>query len=812
MLSQAHLHDDRAMVMGHYHLATLSDILTIYDVLTIDFGQVVVGFYSGDDTGTVAGDDGLKGKWVFGKDHKPILSPIQDIIDRISKLCELTNKYATKANPPHQNTVATNTATENQQDGSTTTSRGVSRGEDSQRTQKTDGSNKGKDGGGYSKTEALHELGKLYKELDYMYRSFQKLEKFENDLSDPLKTLEANVKDIVTDLDKDELPKQVPHNLRVLRNNITRVKILIPSQHQGGGINSEGNRGLQTTVVTRDAGDLPHLYGSTLFEESYYFKEIEEKYKSLKDDRLRLCFLCFAIFPENAAIKKRFLRFWWVGEELIGPLKEGEDEKDIVNETLNIFVEKGLIQPVLKKSRLEPRSYKMDPIVRSCLNRFAKDARFFDYDQEGKPTMDFSSCKKACMVRSEGATAPWFSEYLKEESGQGKLPVDLVKLQMLFNFPDRNTLMTASKRFDKLQILFNLSKQFPALPTEWFSKMTELKVLYMGKWETTARHIEVEDIDFLKGLKNMKNLRLLSLQGISGIPKIPSTIQNLGNLRILDLRACHNLGRLPDKIGSLKELTYLDLSECYLLDYMPKRLSDFKELQVLKGFVIVDTQNSCTLKDLSNLKNLRKLSINVNTTKFNIDDEERSLNRFQKLEKLRIAWGSRGMPNTNSSKSKSDIKNQQAAAKASTGKENKGDDKGSEANSKTTKVATGVFAATVLWRVKEEEEDLVGLANLVKLDLQCFPYTDPPEWLVPKKLRRLTNLSIRGGKLSYLKHDDKKKWKVDTLHLKFLVGFKMNWKEMLEKFPKLKYLENVRSPRITLCPCDDNGIWQAPSK
>ncbi|XP_039069590.1 disease resistance RPP13-like protein 4 [Hibiscus syriacus] len=574
---------------------------------------------------------------------KPILSPIQDIIDRISKLCELTNKYATKANPPHQNTVATNTATENQQDGSTTTSRGVSRGEDSQRTQKTDGSNKGKDGGGYSKTEALHELGKLYKELDYMYRSFQKLEKFENDLSDPLKTLEANVKDIVTDLDKDELPKQVPHNLRVLRNNITRVKILIPSQHQGGGINSE-------------------------------------------DDRLRLCFLCFAIFPENAAIKKRFLRFWWVGEELIGPLKEGEDEKDIVNETLNIFVEKGLIQPVLKKSRLEPRSYKMDPIVRSCLNRFAKDARFFDYDQEGKPTMDFSSCKKACMVRSEGATAPWFSEYLKEESGQGKLPVDLVKLQMLFNFPDRNTLMTASKRFDKLQILFNLSKQFPALPTEWFSKMTELKVLYMGKWETTARHIEVEDIDFLKGLKNMKNLRLLSLQGISGIPKIPSTIQNLGNLRILDLRACHNLGRLPDKIGSLKELTYLDLSECYLLDYMPKRLSDFKELQVLKGFVIVDTQNSCTLKDLSNLKNLRKLSINVNTTKFNIDDEERSLNRFQKLEKLRIAWGSRGMPNTNSSKSKSDIKNQQAAAKASTGKENKGDDKGSEANSKTTKV------------------------------------------------------------------------------------------------------------------------------
>ncbi|XP_039012592.1 uncharacterized protein LOC120141899 [Hibiscus syriacus] len=445
-----------------------------------------------------------------------------------------------------------------------------------------------------------------------MYRSFQKLEKFEKDLSDPLKTLEANVNDIVTDLKKEELPKQVQHNLRVLRNNITRVKILIPSPHQAAGLNSEGNRGLQTTVATGDTGDLPHLYGEKLFEESYYFQEIKEKYGSLEDKRLKLCLLCFAIFPENSEIKKRFLRFWWVGENLIPP--QGEmDEKDIVNETLKIYVEKGLIQPVLKKNRLEPRSYKMDPIVRSCLISFAKKAVFFDYDQEGKPTMDFSACNKACMVRSEGAAAPWFSTYLKgsdkdeddkesnnskEKQGQGKegeqqeeqekqLPVDLVKLQMFFNFPDRGTLMKASRQFDKLQTLFNLSKQFPSLPKEWFSKMTTLKVLYMGKWETTAgrpRHIEVEDIDFLKALKKMKNLRLLSLQGVSGIPKIPGAVGQLENLKILDLRACHNLERLPDKIGLLKELIYLDLSECYLLDYVPRKLSELKNLEVLKRF------------------------------------------------------------------------------------------------------------------------------------------------------------------------------------------------------------------------------------
>ncbi|GMJ05999.1 hypothetical protein HRI_004269100 [Hibiscus trionum] len=763
-------------------------------------------------------------------------STIQDIIKRLSELGELTAKSAGI------------TETENPQDGST-----GGDGDDGKETPKTESGNKGEDAnndGGFSKTEAQHELGKLYKELDYMLRSFKKLEEFQKDLSDPLKTLEDNVNDIVTDLNKKELPKQVQHNLRVLRNNIIRVKILIPPQRQAASLNSEGNRGLQTTVATGDTGDLPHLYGEDLFEQSYYFKEIEEKYESFNDDkRLKLCLLCFAIFPENAEIKKRFLRYWWVGENLVPP-QEGKDEKEIVNETLNVYVEKGLIQPVLKKNRLEPRSYKMDPIVRSCLIRFAEKNRFFDINTEGKPTMNFSTCYKACMVRSDGAPVPWFSDYLKgkaaEQQGQGKtgeqqgpekLPADLVKLQMLFNFPDKDTLKKASQEFDKLQTLFNLSKQFPGLPKEWFSKMSSLKVLYMGKWETTAggpRHIEVEDIDFLKALKKMKNLRLLSLQGVSGIPKIPGTLGSLENLKILDLRACHNLESLPDKIGSLKALTYLDLSECYLLDYMPKRLSELKELQVLKGFVIVDTKNSCTLNDLSKLENLKKLSINVNTTKFNLNDEEKSLTRFKKLEKLRIAWGSRGMPPPSGTENQEASGTGTGTAIASNEKENNGEYRGNEANSKSTKAEDGkkqsgggvseqeskrgglkealsrprVLAAMVLGRAREQE-NLTGLENLVKLDLQCFPYAAPPEWLVPSKLRRLRNLSIRGGKLSYLKHEEGQKWKVDTLRLKFLVDFKMNWKEMRERFPRLKYLENVRSPRITLCPCDENGIWQA---
>ncbi|XVE65397.1 hypothetical protein DITRI_Ditri07aG0177200 [Diplodiscus trichospermus] len=182
------------------------------------------------------------------------------------------------------------------------------------------------------RNEVLRELDKLSKELDYMVRSFEKLERFETDLSESLKTLEDNVYDILKDLPQvkvDWLPKQVPLNLRVLRNNITRVKIRIPLQHQTASTNSEANRALQTTVATTEAGDLPYLFNEEIFESSYYFKEIKIKYETL-EHREKLCLFCFSIFPENAEIKKRLLRFWWVGENLV-IAKSSDEEKKLVN-------------------------------------------------------------------------------------------------------------------------------------------------------------------------------------------------------------------------------------------------------------------------------------------------------------------------------------------------------------------------------------------------------------------------------------------------------------------------------------------------
>ncbi|XP_059436864.1 disease resistance RPP13-like protein 4 [Corylus avellana] len=169
---------------------------------------------------------------------------------------------------------------------------------------------------------------------------------------------------------------------------------------------------------------------------------------------------------------------------------------------------------------------------------------------------------------------------------------------------------------EKLQTIFNVNEPYPDFfKLEWFSKLKKVKVLYLG--------------------------RFFSLQGISRITKLPDFVCKLLNLRILDLRACHTLEELPDGIGSLKNLTHLDISECYLLDYIPKKIKLLSKLRVLKGFVIGDrlNENSCTLAELSGLKQLRKLSIYTTTEAFPNEDDENNLQKFENLENFTFEWG-----------------------------------------------------------------------------------------------------------------------------------------------------------------------------
>ncbi|KAL4637072.1 hypothetical protein ACB092_03G054500 [Castanea dentata] len=575
--------------------------------------------------------------------------------------------------------------------------------------------------------------------------------------------------------------------------------------------------------------ELGNVHQSASFSSTSFYNEIADIFRGL-DERKQFFLSCFTVFPENAVVKRRIFVYWGLGEDKLAPVTNGknageassdasvtEDKPEkIVDRILEEFLEKGLIEAFTKKrkQRKHVKSYKMHPLVRSAVIQISKQARFFDYAEKGNvlywrhwayiepmgkrelvENVLLPQCGRLCLLQAEEHEQFLETKPLTAE-GLSPLPQIsddyLEKIVTLFNvnepFPDLE-LAWLSKLRDKSNG-GQLNKEPSA--EDWLSKMKNAQVICLGSWPGSAKpHIEVESIEFLKGLMSRKNLRFLSLQGISGITELPDSVSKDSNLVILDLKECHNLEVLPEEIIKLKKLRYLDLSNCYLLAHMPQGLGALSELQVLKGFVIGNSQrkSSGTLDDLKGLRKLRKLTINASSEEFPTPDDLCALNELGEkgvLRKLTIAWWGAKLADQEGNGAKREDQN------------------GREGN-----CWKRLIPDSKQQKSKTRNDQQVGKLpmKLRKLDLQCFPMSKA-KWLTPNSLPHLKKLYIRGGNLATLEDLDKKNWlEVKTLRLKYLGDLKMTWIKMQESFPKLKYLEKVKCPGITLCPCDEHGVW-----
>lgn len=279
----------------------------------------------------------------------------------------------------------------------------------------------------------------------------------------------------------------------------------------------------------------------------------------------------------------------------------------------------------------------MHPLVRSAVTVLSEKAGLLCYDKERA---------KPWPIHTEAVTT---NQTPSQQGTDGNTDHEQAEnLRILSShLEERLTLFNVDEPFPDLRLEY-LSREGQISVVDYLAKMTDLKVLYLGRWqESVQHHIEVDSTEFLKGLKGMEKLRFLSLQGISRITEVQSSIGKLFDLIILDLKACHNLEVLPAEIKHLTKLKYLDVSECYLLNRMPKGLSALSDLKVLKGFVIDDRHsgNSGTLRDLKGLLQLRKLSISTRNDNFPSPEDLDALNTLnQNLEKLTIAWGGGSKP------------------------------------------------------------------------------------------------------------------------------------------------------------------------
>ncbi|KAG7532588.1 hypothetical protein ISN45_Aa08g002620 [Arabidopsis thaliana x Arabidopsis arenosa] len=457
------------------------------------------------------------------------------------------------------------------------------------------------------------EIQKLQNDIRQMIAAFESLTQFQTEMSNNLeRDLRSNK--LIAILQRKNSFGSRSHVVKEIRRKVSALKCKIPSL-----LNKQPSRKISITESqTAEENDeisetgidihLPGLHVAEEFEISSAFEEVVEKFQGLDDVTQKLCLLSFAVFPENREVTRTMLMYWWIGEGFIS-----DDSENKVKRILDAFSAKKLLEPVEDERKLLPNSYKMEPHVHSAVIYLAKKMDLFElYNDNGKPIMKKSSKKKVCLVKD--------SSLLR----------------------DAKTSVMEPKT---LQTIFNSSERYPDFTFKWFPLMDSLRVLYLGRWEQTAkRHIEVESTEFLKNMKSLKNLRLASFQGISRIERLENSICALRELVILDLKACYNLEVLPSDIGLFEKLIYLDVSECYMLDSMPKGIAKLSKLQVLKGFVISesDHEDNCAVK---HLKNLRKLSITVNKYSFKVETLMRSLIGLQKLVSLKIAWGAREEPN-----------------------------------------------------------------------------------------------------------------------------------------------------------------------
>ncbi|KAK1359661.1 disease resistance RPP13-like protein 4 [Heracleum sosnowskyi] len=529
---------------------------------------------------------------------------------------------------------------------------------------------------------------------------------------------------------------------------------------------------------------VPRFFRNPTFENSAAFRDIESRYNALSLN-LKLCLLCFSVFPLHVIIKKRLMVFWWMAEGFIEQPKHQEgNKKDLEQLGAEYFVElmkKDFIKPYHDKRRLEVQACKMPRFIHSVVITIAARAKFFDFDSVGRPQADCPSSFRLVLVKPP---------YYRLESYDG---------------------------YEKFHLVFNLSENVLCLSPEWIRGMKNVTVLYLGRWRSRAHYIQVMDVDFLKALSDMKHLRLLNLREISNIVELPDEVTKLEHLMILDLRACEHLQKLPRDIGLLKSLTHLDLSDCYMLYWMPKGLSKLKNLLVLKGFVVVEpsersAERSCSLVDLSKLPKLRKLSIFVRLNNFPGKHDLDALQQLRVLTKLKVVFLRAGEFNFKDHQLQIYDADYPWSSKPQSFPKKTATNRLNPMKLKYLEKLCGAEEENN--QMQNDDADFPQLpARLQKLELKCFHEKAAPRWLNPMKLKNLEKLYITGGNLSNLGgnidgwNGAVNPWGVKVLRLKYLTDLAMHWKEVPKLFPKLIYLEKLNCPKLTFFPCDEAGVW-----
>ncbi|KAF8039394.1 hypothetical protein BT93_B1813 [Corymbia citriodora subsp. variegata] len=282
---------------------------------------------------------------------------------------------------------------------------------------------------------------------------------------------------------------------------------------------------------------------------------------------LRRCFAYCAIFPNDYEIEQDELICWWNAEGLL----EGKEGNNYWKVGLKIFNE------LVSRSLLQKSS--------NCRSRFLMHDLVNDLAKLVAGATCFSSREFECEGDQNNAILARHASFM---------PNDHIVLERFKIYHGMKGLRS----------FISLRKQFGHYITSFLSEKMLCDLLSILKYLRVLSlcHYCIREVPDCIG--KLRHLRYLNLS-YTHIKTLPKSIVALYNLETLMLRGSQNLNKLPEGMEKLINLKFLDFTGTPSLRVMPLYIGNLVGLEILPKFV-VGTEEGSRLKELKNLKNLRR--------------------------------------------------------------------------------------------------------------------------------------------------------------------------------------------------------------
>lgn len=275
--------------------------------------------------------------------------------------------------------------------------------------------------------------------------------------------------------------------------------------------------------------------------------------------QLKQCFLCCALFPEDANIFCGDLTRMWVAEGFIDE-QEGQLLEDTAERYYHELIHRNLLQP---------------------------DGLYFDH----------SWCKMHDLLRQLASYLSREECFVGDPESLGTNTMCKVRRISVVTEKDIVVLPSMDKDQYKVRCFTNLSGKSARIDNSLFERLVCLRILDLSD-------SLVHDIPGAIG--NLIYLRLLDLDR-TNICSLPEAIGSLQSLQILNLQGCESLRRLPLATTQLCNLRRLGLAGTPI-NQVPKGIGRLKFLNDLEGFPIGGGSDNTKMQDGWNLEELAHLS------------------------------------------------------------------------------------------------------------------------------------------------------------------------------------------------------------